>query len=444
MDPTTPPSRSVTSALSVALVVFLSAAASAQPAPSPEPLPEDQVQRLEWSLIRPMPVVALQIRKVVGFVMLVPAGTLFLLYLFRPRPYVLAGALAWAAGSAMLLALAYDSGGPHSSDTIAVGRLGVGAWAIASLVFGAGLRFASVWFRGAPVISRGMFWTFSIAFTWIVAAAAFARRPGAVILPAFVLMGAWHARSAIAYFQVARRYRFVGALLAGAGVAAVLLVNLSAASVALLDRGVSQASTNVAYLNFLSAALLVLGMHLLIFEDLIEELRAAAAELARSRDEMKAMAVTDPLTKCYNRRLLYEIAEHELEQHRRYKLPLSLLYIDIDHFKAINDQRGHHVGDDMLKTVGAILNELTRQADYVFRWGGDEFLVLLSAGEPEARAKAQQIRRAFLESIIVRGLPDGVDVSIGIVPVPAETKDFDPLIEQADKEMYRRKRVLAS
>ena len=52
---------------------------------------------------------------------------------------------------------------------------------------------------------------------------------------------------------------------------------------------------------------------------------------------MKAMAVTDPLTRCYNRRLLYEIAEHELEQHRRYKLPLSLLYLDIDHFKAIND-----------------------------------------------------------------------------------------------------------
>jgi hypothetical protein len=283
MDPTAPTSRSALSALSVALVIFLSAAASAQPAPSSEPLPEDQVQRLEWSLIRPMPIVTLQIRKVVGFVMLVPAGTLFLLYLFRPRPYVLAGAFAWAAGSAMLLALAYDSGGPHSSDTIAVGRLGVGVWALASLVFGAGLRFASVWFRGAPVISRGMFWTFLTAFTWIVAASAFARRPGAVIVPAFVLMGAWHAKSAIAYLQVARRYRFVGALLAGAGVAGILLINISAAGVALVSRGIGPASTNVAYLNFLSAALMVLGMHLLIFEDLIEELRTAAAELAKSR-----------------------------------------------------------------------------------------------------------------------------------------------------------------
>ncbi|HEX4915816.1 MAG TPA: GGDEF domain-containing protein, partial [Vicinamibacterales bacterium] len=172
------------------------------------------------------------------------------------------------------------------------------------------------------------------------------------------------------------------------------------------------------------------------------ELRAAAAALAKSRDEMKAMAVTDPLTRCYNRRLLYEIADHELEQHRRYNLPLSLLYIDIDHFKAINDQRGHHTGDDVLKTVGAILNELTRKGDYVFRWGGDEFLVLLSATDSDAKIKGSQIRRAFLESVIVQDLPAGVDVSIGIVAVPPETRDLDPLIDQADRAMYRRKRTL--
>ena len=175
----------------------------------------------------------------------------------------------------------------------------------------------------------------------------------------------------------------------------MVTVNTIALGVAAATGGIGDAATRVAYLNFASAALLVLGMHLLIFEDVIQELRTAAAELATSRDEMKAMAVTDPLTRCYNRRL-YEIAEHELEQHRRYNLPLSLLYLDIDHFKAINDQRGHHTGDEVLKTMGAILRELTRQADFVFRWGGDEFLVLLSAAEPDARNKAKQIRQAFL------------------------------------------------
>jgi hypothetical protein len=63
------------------------------------PTPSQRLQRAEWSLVRPTPVVTLHIRRFVGFVMLVPAGTLFMLYLFRPRPYVLAGALAWAAGS---------------------------------------------------------------------------------------------------------------------------------------------------------------------------------------------------------------------------------------------------------------------------------------------------------------------------------------------------------
>jgi len=176
----------------------------------------------------------------------------------------------------------------------------------------------------------------------------------------------------------------------------------------------------------------------------IEELRTAATQIAESRDEMKAMAVTDPLTRCYNRRLLYEIVEHELEQHRRYNLPLSILYLDIDHFKAINDARGHHTGDEVLQTIGGILRELTRKGDFVFRWGGDEFVVLLSAAEPEARNKANKIRRAFLESAIVSNLPDGVDVSIGCVGVPPDAMDLDPLIDQADREMYRRKRALAS
>jgi diguanylate cyclase (GGDEF)-like protein len=184
-------------------------------------------------------------------------------------------------------------------------------------------------------------------------------------------------------------------------------------------------------------------MHLLIFEDLIAELRTAAAELARGRDEMKAMAVTDPFTRCYNRRFLDEIAHHELQQHRRYGWPLSLLYLDIDHFKAINDTRGHHTGDVVLETLGTILRTRTRQADYVFRWGGDEFLVLLSADAAEAREKAEAIRQAFLESPIVRDLPDGVDLSIGCVTVPPDTVTFDPLIDQADREMYRRKRTLS-
>jgi diguanylate cyclase (GGDEF)-like protein len=419
--------------LSLALIVLLALGAA--------PLAQS-----DWTAVRPTPMVTLEIRKIVGMLMLVPAVTLFLLYLFRPRPYVLAGATAWAAGSVMMLILSFDSGGGRSAggeDQVSVGRLAVGIWALAALVFGAGIRCSSMWFRAPATISRGIFWAFSIAAIWTIGAAAYLR-PVAVVVPAFLMMTVWMARGVAGYFMLARRLRLVGAMLTGSGVAGMVVVNVIALVVAIASGGIGGASTRVAYFNFVSAALLVLGMHLLVFEDVIDELRNAAAEIAKSRDEMKAAAVTDPLTRCYNRRFLYEIADHELEQHRRYTLPLSILYIDVDHFKAINDTRGHHTGDEVLMTLGQILRELTRQADYVFRWGGDEFIVLLSAAEPEARIKAQQIRRAFLESAIVSKLPDGVDLSIGCVPVPPDTRDFDPLIDQADREMYRRKRALAS
>ena len=399
----------------------------------------------DWSAVRPNPMVTLEIRKLVGVLMIVPAVTLFLLYVFRPRPYVLAGVTAWVAASVMVLVLSFDSA-PNAADTpdrLSVGRAAVATWAMAAVVFGGGIRLASLWFRAPSTVPRSFVRTFPFVAAWTLAAAAL-MRPVAVVLPAFVMMTIWQALAAITYFRAARAQNLVGPLITGIGVFAMVAVNTTAFVIAVMSGGIGAASTSVAYFNFVSAALLVIGMHLLIFEDVIQELRLAATELARSRDEMKAMASTDPLTRCYNRRFLYEIMERHLEQHRRYNMPLSLLYIDIDHFKAINDQRGHHTGDEVLKTVGAILNELTRKGDYVFRWGGDEFLVLLSAAEEDSKIKSEQIRRAFLESVIVQDLPDGVDVSIGIVAVPPETNDLDPLIDQADKAMYRRKRALAS
>lgn len=433
--------------LTLVLWLLLSAASAAFSQPSPTP-PYDSsslLERTEWELVRPTPMATLHIRRFVGYVMLVPAGTLFLLYLFRPRPYVLAGAFAWAAGSLMMLSLSFNTADAADlPDTIAAGRLGVGAWSVCALIFGAALRLASGWFRAPSIVSSGIRWTLTLALGWTIAGAALAPRPLLIMTPAFVLMTMWHLASAWGYVRIARRHRFVGAVMAGVGVAGFSLVNVSAAAAAMTSGGVGDASTNIAYFNFLAAAILMIGMHLLIFEDLIEELRAAAAEIAKSRDDMHAAAITDPLTGCYNRRFLYEIAARHLEQRRRYDLPLSLLYIDIDHFKAINDTRGHQTGDEVLITLGAILRELTRQADYVFRWGGDEFVVLLSADIEDAKSKAGTIRQAFLESAIVSRLPDGVDLSIGCVFVPLETTDLDPLIDQADKEMYRRKRALGA
>jgi len=393
-----------------------------------------------WALIRPMPLVELEIRKVVGILLIVPAFTQLLLYLFRPRPYVFAGVATWVAASVMLLALSFDSAsrGDDTPGQIVVGKLAIVTWASCAIIFGAGARFSGMWFRAAPVFPKRMGLTVALLIVWIGLASSFLR-PGALILSAFLLMTVSQIRGAIAYAKVAREHRFVGALLCSVGMVGITIVNVTAATVAIMSGGIGQASNTVAYYNGLSVALLILGMHLLIFEDVIEELRTAASELARGRDEMRTMAVTDPLTGCYNRRFLEEIETHELEQHKRYGLALSLLYLDIDHFKAINDTRGHDVGDRVLKTLADILQARSRQADFVLRWGGDEFLVLLSADEQQARAKADEFRQAFLHSEIVATLPHGVDLSIGCVAVPPETVSLSPLIDRADKEMYRRK-----
>ena len=107
---------------------------------------------------------------------LVPAITLFLLYLFRPRPYVFAGAVAGLAASVMMLVLSFESGAPAPSagpDRIAVGRLAVGVWAIAALLFGAAVRLAAGWFRAPAAIPRMIALGFPIAAAWTVIAAAF-------------------------------------------------------------------------------------------------------------------------------------------------------------------------------------------------------------------------------------------------------------------------------
>ncbi len=397
----------------------------------------------DWLLIRPTPVVTLEIRKAAGYTLLLPAATLFLLYMFRPRPYVLAAVTSWISAAVMLLVLSFDSGDGGSLDSpahLVTGRWALAVWAFAALGFGVSLRSSGAWFRMPATLPRVVTWTAGAVAAWMALATTFLQ-PGAVMAPALMLSSLFQGKGAVAYFQAAHRYRFVGALLAGLGVSGIIIVNVATVAVAIAGRDLTQV-TVVAFGHFVSVAVMGLGMHLLIFEDVIEELRTAGAALSESRDEMRAMAVTDPLTRCYNRRFLEEIASHELEQHRRYELPLSLLYIDIDHFKAINDTRGHHTGDRVLQTLGRILRAHTRQADYVLRWGGDEFLVLLSADNDQAVAKGHEIRQAFMDSSIVKDLHAGVDLSVGCVTVPPGTKDFAPLIDQADREMYRRKRAL--
>ena len=119
-----------------------------------------------------------------------------------------------------------------------------------------------------------------------------------------------------------------------------------------------------------------------------------------------------------------------LQRHARFQLPLSLLFIDVDRFKQINDTLGHEAGDRVLQYVARFLKRYIREADYVFRWGGDEFLVLITCGAEEAARKAAVLKASFDAAPEAVEMPPGIALSVGWAEVPPGTVDLLPLIVQ--------------
>jgi diguanylate cyclase (GGDEF)-like protein len=154
------------------------------------------------------------------------------------------------------------------------------------------------------------------------------------------------------------------------------------------------------------------------------------------------MVITDALTGCRNRRFFDEIIGREMQRHHRYGIPMSVLFVDIDRFKAINDTLGHDAGDRVLKQVAAFLLHNIREADYVFRWGGDEFLILLSCSEQEAERRGAALQAAFARSPEAAALPAGVGLSIGTAEIMEEAEDVMARIRLADERMYENKRSM--
>lgn len=174
------------------------------------------------------------------------------------------------------------------------------------------------------------------------------------------------------------------------------------------------------------------------FAALAAEAIANARVHARSRDE----ASSDPLTGLANRRALDERLQQEWHRAQRSGQPFSVLFLDIDHFKRINDRYGHAVGDAVLVRLAGILREEIRGFDLAARYGGEEFVVLLPATEGEAaRAVAERIRRAIARTPFL--LPDGQEialtVSIGIASYSDSVPDVTTLLLHADQALYTAK-----
>jgi diguanylate cyclase (GGDEF)-like protein len=159
----------------------------------------------------------------------------------------------------------------------------------------------------------------------------------------------------------------------------------------------------------------------------------------RSNDEFKYMALHDPLTNLLNRRGMEEVGFHLVSGMARTAQPMSLFMIDIDHFKKVNDGYGHAIGDFLLKSAADGLRSAIRKEDYLARWGGDEFCVLLpGAMRNQAEAVAERVLKVFQElDIEIDGAAIRLSVSIGIVTKEEEGVEFASLMRQADAALYQ-------
>jgi diguanylate cyclase (GGDEF)-like protein/PAS domain S-box-containing protein len=164
----------------------------------------------------------------------------------------------------------------------------------------------------------------------------------------------------------------------------------------------------------------------------------------RLREELRSKALRDALTGLYNRRHFDETIKLHIEEHTRSGRGFSLLMIDIDHFKRINDVHGHDAGDDVLREVAAALREICRDQDEVFRLGGEEFVILLSDPDGSGQALAAERALEHIRSMRIQlagiALPT-VTTSIGAAHFPTDARDSIQLLKCADAAMYRAKRT---
>ena len=180
-----------------------------------------------------------------------------------------------------------------------------------------------------------------------------------------------------------------------------------------------------------------------IIESVAEQLSMALANVSL-QERLRLQSIRDPLTGLFNRRYLEESATRELSRCARRELPLALMMLDVDHFKAFNDVHGHAGGDALLAELGNLLAEHSRGEDIACRYGGEEFTLILPEAPLEtALARAETIRQA-VEAMHVRHLGrelPKVTVSIGVAVFPQHASAAAGLLQVADEALYRAKRA---
>lgn len=158
--------------------------------------------------------------------------------------------------------------------------------------------------------------------------------------------------------------------------------------------------------------------------------------------EARRLASTDTLTGLLNRRAFIERIDKARAASSSWMFPMSMLLLDVDHFKKVNDTLGHDAGDAVLQGVARVLSGMARRSDFVARWGGEEFVVALAqTAEAGARIAAERVRRAIADAKYI--LPNGAEhratASVGLASAEGPEWQLDELLGRADKAMYSAK-----
>ena len=170
----------------------------------------------------------------------------------------------------------------------------------------------------------------------------------------------------------------------------------------------------------------------------LEQLKRSAEDIRQQNQVLERLATIDPLTECLNRRAFFEHFETLWKTAERHHQPISAIMVDIDHFKSVNDNHGHSMGDQVLRDVAALLRHSARVGDLVCRFGGEEFCVLLPCSElVEAKAAGERFRSA-IESATFSTL--SVTISVGVSARSLGAADPQEMLDQADKCLYAAKR----
>lgn len=359
------------------------------------------------------------------------AALITLLYVFQRRPVVLLWMVGW-----FLLASALALGSRSLGDT-PLDTLGLGLSRFLSLCGMLAIALSPLDLLGRQWSDRRYLLAGIPVLLWCLAGP-FIVPTYLAVMPGYLAAAMLLAGGGLAYLAVLRQTRLLGAGIIGG---ALLLAALTQSwiGVEVARSQVPWAPAELAVINGVLFLFATLGLHLLVFEEMTSELKGANRKLRETQRELRELALTDPLTGCHNRRFFHEVIGRELRRRQRYALPLSILFVDIDHFKEVNDTLGHEVGDRLLEYVALFLRRNVRDADYVFRWGGDEFLLLLSCDLEEAQEKGAHLTRSFRAALDTSDLPTSVGLSVGCSDVKTDADDIMTRIREADEAMYRNK-----